>query len=99
MLHEKHTAEEFNLDDTYASADLSAGMPKFCRYWDVELREAPLEPGRYVMGPAEAVARCDENTIGVVATLGTTFTGHYESVEEISDALNQLQQDRRLDIT
>ena len=32
MLHEKHTAEEFNLDDTYASADLSAGMPKFCRY-------------------------------------------------------------------
>ena len=29
MLHEKHTAEEFNLDDTYASADLSAGMPKY----------------------------------------------------------------------
>ena len=71
---------------------------KFCRYWDVELREVPMEPGRYVMGPAEAVAHCDENTIGVVATLGTTFTGQYEPVREISDALDQLQQDSRLDI-
>lgn len=71
---------------------------KFCRYWDIEMREAPMEPGRYVMGPAEAVARCDENTIGVVATLGTTFTGHYEPVKEISAGLDRLQQDSRLDI-
>jgi len=71
---------------------------KFCRYWDVELREVPMEPGRYVLEPAEAAERCDENTIGIVATLGTTFTGHYEPVKEISEALDQLQRDRQLDV-
>jgi glutamate decarboxylase len=71
---------------------------KFCRYWDVELRELPIEPGRYVLSPAEAVARCDENTIGVVATLGTTFTGHYDPIEKLSYALDGLQKNSQLDI-
>ncbi len=71
---------------------------KFCRYWDVELRELPMAPGRYVLSPSEAVAHCDENTIGVVATLGTTFTGHYEPVKETSDALDRLQHETQLDI-
>jgi glutamate decarboxylase len=71
---------------------------KFCRYWDVELREVPMEPGQYVLGPAETVAHCDENTIGVVATLGTTFTGHYEPIREISTSLDRLQQARGLNI-
>lgn len=46
---------------------------KFCRYWDVELREIPMEGDRLIMSPEEVVARCDEDTIGVVPTLGTTF--------------------------
>jgi glutamate decarboxylase len=71
---------------------------KFCRYWDVELRELPIEPGRYVLSPAQAVARCDENTIGVVATLGTTFTGHYDPIKELSNALDVLQNDAGLNI-
>jgi glutamate decarboxylase len=71
---------------------------KFCRYWDVELHEVPIEPGRYVLSPAEAAARCDDNTIGVVATLGTTFTGHYDPIKEVSDALDKLQKDNGLDI-
>ena len=40
----------------------------------------------------EAVALCDENTIGVVAILGSTFDGAYEPVEELSDALDELQE-------
>ena len=47
---------------------------KFARYWDVELREIPMEPGRLLMTPDEVIRRCDENTIGVVPTLGVTFT-------------------------
>ncbi|MBV1927356.1 MAG: glutamate decarboxylase [Rhodobacteraceae bacterium] len=61
---------------------------KFCRYWGVELREIPMEDGRYIMNGEEAIKRCDENTIGVVPTLGVTFTGQYEPVKEVSDALD-----------
>ena len=63
---------------------------KFCRYWQVEPRQVPMEPGRLHLTPAEAAARCDENTIGVVAVLGSTMDGSYEPVAEISAALDHL---------
>ena len=71
---------------------------KFTRYWDVEHREIPMEQGRLLMTPEEVLARCDENTIGVVPTLGVTFTGQYEPVEAVSKALDGLQADTGLDI-
>ncbi len=60
---------------------------KFCRYWDVEARYVPITPERFVVDPAEAVAAVDENTIGVVAILGTTFTGENEPIAELHEAL------------
>lgn len=71
---------------------------KFARYWDVELREIPMEPGRLKMTPEEVLARCDENTIGIVPTLGVTFTGEFEPVKAVSDALDKLQRETGLDI-
>ncbi len=71
---------------------------KFTRYWDIEHREIPMENGRFVMTPEEVIARCDENTIGVVPTLGVTFTGQYEPVKAVSDALDAFQADTGLDI-
>ena len=71
---------------------------KFARYWDVELREIPMEKDRLLMTPEEVIARCDENTIGVVPTLGVTFNGRYEPVKAVSDALDQLQATSGLDI-
>ena len=71
---------------------------KFARYWDVELREIPMEQGRLIMSPEEAVARCDENTIGVVPTLGVTFTCQYEPVAEVCAALDALQAQTGLDV-
>jgi glutamate decarboxylase len=63
---------------------------KFCRYWDVEPRYAPIEEGRLQLNAEEALKLCDENTIGVVAILGSTFDGSFEPVEEIAEALDQL---------
>jgi glutamate decarboxylase len=60
---------------------------KFCRYWDVEPRYVPVEKGQYVITPEAAVAATDENTIGVIAILGTTYTGEYEPIKEIHDAV------------
>jgi glutamate decarboxylase len=71
---------------------------KFARYWDIELREIPMEGDRLIMTPEEVIKRCDENTIGVVPTLGVTFTGHYEPVNAVNDALDKLQAETGLDI-
>ncbi len=71
---------------------------KFARYWDVELREIPMDKDRLLMTPEEVIKRCDENTIGVVPTLGVTFTCEYEPVKAVSDALDKLQQEKGWDI-
>jgi glutamate decarboxylase len=71
---------------------------KFARYWDVELREIPMEGDRLIMTSEEVIKRCDENTIGVVPTLGVTFTCQYEPVKAVAEALDQLQKDTGLDI-
>lgn len=71
---------------------------KFTRYWDVEHREIPMENGRLLMTPEEVIKRCDENTIGVVPTLGVTFTGQFEPVKAVSEALDQFQEKSGLDI-
>jgi len=71
---------------------------KFCRYWDVEPKLVPMEGNRYHMNAEEAVKLCDENTIGVVAVLGSTFDGSYEPVKEIAAALDQLESDTGLNV-
>jgi glutamate decarboxylase len=71
---------------------------KFCRYWDVEPRLAPMEGDRRHLDGEQAARLCDENTIGVVAVLGSTFDGSYEPVAEISAALDGLQAERGLDV-
>ncbi|EFM55781.1 glutamate decarboxylase [Brucella inopinata] len=71
---------------------------KFARYWDVEIREIPMEPGRLFMGPEQMLEAVDENTIGVVPTFGVTYTGNYEFPEPLQDALDKLQKTKGLDI-
>ncbi|HEX2902634.1 MAG TPA: glutamate decarboxylase [Jatrophihabitans sp.] len=71
-------------------ANVQVCWEKFCRYWDVEARLVPMEGDRFHLGAAEAVAQVDENTIGVVAILGSTFDGSYEPVAEICAALDDL---------
>lgn len=71
---------------------------KFARYFDVELREVPLDLDELGMNPDKLKDYCDENTIGVVATLGSTFTGIYEPVEEIAKALDVIYDETGVDI-
>jgi glutamate decarboxylase len=71
---------------------------KFCNYFEVEPRFAPMEGERFHLGAEQAAALCDENTIGVVAVLGSTFDGSYEPVAEIAAALDDLQSRTGLDV-
>jgi glutamate decarboxylase len=71
---------------------------KFCRYWEVEPRLVPMEGDRYHMTAEPALPYIDENTIGIVPVLGSTFDGSYEPVADICAALDKLQEDTGLDI-
>ena len=73
-------------------------LTKFARYWDVELREVEMTSGELCMSPERMLEQVDENTIVVVPTLGVTYHGLYEDVQAISQALDELQQRKGLDI-
>ncbi|WP_145380002.1 glutamate decarboxylase [Symmachiella dynata] len=66
---------------------------KFCRYWEIEPRFVPMEGDRYCLNAEEALKLVDENTIGVVVIMGSTFDGRYENVKEVNDALEKLNAD------
>ena len=71
---------------------------KFAKYWDVEIREIPMQPGNLTMDPKRMLEAVDQNTIVVVPTFGVTYTGHYELVEPLQDALDKLHATKGLDI-
>lgn len=72
-------------------ADVHVVWDKFCRYFDVEPRRVPTPEGRFIVGPDELRPEIDENTIGVVAVAGTTFTGECDDVPGIDAMLSELR--------
>src|SRR5215213_144558 len=78
--------------------DVHVVWEKFCRYFDVEPRIVPLHPAKYTIGPEDVEPHVDENTIGVAAVLGTTFTGHKDDVEGINDLLVRIKNERGIDV-
>jgi glutamate decarboxylase len=78
--------------------DVHVVWEKFCRYFDVEPRIIPLQRDKYTIGPEDVEPHIDENTIGVAAVLGTTFTGHADDIVGINDLLVGLKNDRGVDI-
>ena len=78
--------------------DVHVVWEKFCRYFDVEPRVVPLQPGKYTIGPDDVEPHLDENTIGVAAVLGTTFTGHRDDLVGINELLLRIRTERDMDI-
>jgi glutamate decarboxylase len=78
--------------------DVHVVWEKFCRYFDVEPRIVRLREDKYVIGPDDVEPHIDENTIGVAAVLGTTFTGHSDDIVGINDLLLRVREERGMDI-
>jgi glutamate decarboxylase len=78
--------------------DVHVVWEKLCRYFDIEPRIAPLAPDRYVIGPDDVEPHIDESTIGVVAVLGTTFTGHADDFKGIDELLRRLRDEKGLEV-
>ena len=73
-------------------ANVQVCWEKFCAFWEVEPRLAPMTGDRLHLDAEAALSLCDENTIGVVAVLGSTFDGSYEPVAEICAALDAYEE-------
>jgi glutamate decarboxylase len=78
--------------------DVHVVWEKFCRYFDVEPRIIPLQSHKFTIGPEDVEPHLDENTIGVAAVLGTTFTGHADDIVGINDLLVRLLEEQGVDI-
>lgn len=80
------------------SAAVQVCWEKFCNYWDVEMRLVPISAERPVFDGHDLESYVDENTIGVVAIMGVTYTGAYEPVRQIAARLDDIQDKTGLDI-
>jgi glutamate decarboxylase len=78
--------------------DVHVVWEKFCRYFDVEPRIVPLAADKYTIGPEDVAPHIDENTIGVAAVLGTTFTGHADDIRGINSHLLTLKHEQGIDV-
>ena len=71
-------------------ADVQVCWDKFANYFEVEPRVVPMQGDRFHLDAEQAAAHVDEDTIGVVAILGSTFDGSYEPVADICAALDDV---------
>lgn len=80
-------------------ANAQVALEKFARYFDVEARILPVSAkSKYRLDPELVRENVDENTIGVFVILGSTYTGHYEPVEEVAQVLDEYQKNTGIDI-
>ena len=80
-------------------ANAQVALEKFARYFEVEARILPVSAkSRYRLDPELVKQSIDENTIGLFVILGSTYTGHYEPVEEIHKILDDYESKTGVDI-
>ncbi len=70
-----------------AAAARQVCWEKLTNYFEIEPKYVNLTPDCYVATPEKLAAACDENTIGVAAVFGTTYTGAFEDVEGLDKAI------------
>jgi glutamate decarboxylase len=69
------------------SAAVQVCWEKAARYFEIEEKLVYCTEERFVIDPEETVNLVDENTIGICAILGTTYTGEYEDIKAVNDLL------------
>ena len=80
------------------SAGVQVVWEKFANYWEVEARYVPVTIDEPCLNGNNLIPYLDENTIAVVPILGVTYTGTFEPVKEIAEALDKYQADTGIDI-
>jgi glutamate decarboxylase len=83
----KAEGKDFSKPNLIMSSAVQVCWEKAARYFDGEEKFVYCTEDRYIIDPEEAVKLIDENTIGICAILGSTYTGEYEDVKKINDLL------------
>lgn len=83
----KAEGKDFSRPNIIMSSAVQVCWEKAARYFDVEEKFVYCTNEKYVIDPEEAVDLVDENTIGICAILGSTYTGQYEDIKAINDLL------------
>ena len=83
----KAAGKDYSKPNIVMNSAVQVCWEKAARYFDVEEKYVNCTMDRYVIDPEEAVKMVDENTIGICAIVGLTYTGEYEDVEKINDLL------------
>ncbi|MBC2932347.1 glutamate decarboxylase [Nocardioides sp. zg-1228] len=98
----QHARREAGKDTTKPNLVMSSAVQvcweKFCNYFDVEARLVPISEEHKTLDGHDLDTYVDENTIGVVAIMGVTYTGMYEPVADIARALDEIQAKTGLDV-
>ena len=94
----KQAGKDTSKPNMVMSSAVQVVWEKFCNYWDVEMRLVPISEEFPCLHGSQLADVVDENTIGVVAIMGVTYTGVYEPVQEICQALDQIEATTGLDI-
>ena len=79
-------------------ANVQVCWEKAVRYLEIEGRYVNCDDENFYLNPDKAISMVDENTIGVVVILGSTYTGHYEDAKRMNNLLLQLKADKGLDV-
>lgn len=97
--HRREKGLDASKPNIIMGANAQVALEKFARYFDVEARILPVsKESKYRLDPELVKKNIDENTIGVFVILGSTYTGHYEPVEEVSKILDAYQEETGIDI-
>lgn len=83
----KAEGKDWSRPNIVMSSAVQVCWEKAARYFEIEEKFVYCTTERYVIDPEEAVNLVDENTIGICAILGSTYTGQYEDVKAINDLL------------
>eukprot|EP00124_Ichthyophonus_hoferi_P005256 Ihof_evm1s717 gene=Ihof_evmTU1s717 len=73
-------------------ANVQVVWHKFCRYFEVDAREAPVKREMLVLTKETAKPLIDDCTIGVVGILGSTYNGEFEDIKGIHDMVAELNE-------
>ncbi|KAJ5606566.1 hypothetical protein N7510_009347 [Penicillium lagena] len=83
----KAEGKDFSRPNIVMNSAVQVCWEKAARYFDIEEKYVYCTDTRFVIDPKQAVDLVDENTIGICAIIGTTYTGEYEDVKAINDLL------------
>ncbi|MEG2503762.1 MAG: glutamate decarboxylase, partial [Carnobacterium sp.] len=91
----RHLAEKKGIDTTKRKPNLviSSGFQvcweKFCVYWDIEMREVPMDKEHMSINLDKVMDYVDEYTIGVVGIMGITYTGRYDDIKALDNLIEE----------